>query len=716
MQTSEEILCNKYNLQRDIYKNSDVFHDKVCKYEVLLLRSQKNYSNDKVERLPLDDHFEIFRNTMDSSSIAEFKEHYADGSQTKTDLDKAINLIEKIITPDIDRALKSYFHSNYAVLWYNWAVVESVDSSKFTANKWHCDAGPTVHLKTITYFDNTSDHGSSTRIGDVASTQQLKDIGYLLNDISFRQIDISDLTDFYDINLKIEEPNFSTGDSIMFNPTQRMHQISLPKPGMYRHCFTLCYIPSPIAWQDLIEHGFSPVQGGCSFEHAAKKILAIDDKLNEKPACNSNFPSSDENIHNNNKVDKEKIVELDIHGRISTSYSLLHHLQIIFEDKAYAARLHKSIIGNGTVNINFAIDELLIKLKQSFQQDINWNGIFDPKDLKNLQDLIEFEKNYYYSNSRYTIKGKPNVNAIMWPNPTHEKYPKSRFDMMPYVNRYKIMDMSTPVASAGSCFAFEIARSMQEQNFNYLIEERADNPSDGIIVDGYSAGDKYAKFSANYGILFNTPSLLQLAQRAFNLRHFEHYCNRLENGMYMDPYRENVFYVNKNSYINDHPKHIAAVRRVLTNVKVMIFTAGLNECWQLRDGTVLSRNPKSGFYHLLKYRVLSVQENIDNISGFVEIVRRFNPDFKLVISLSPIPLLATGRAETHHIIEANTHSKSVLRVAIDEVVRELDGVFYLPSYELVKECSKDPWEDDHRHVTRETVNRVVSMFKDIFVA
>ena len=148
---------------------------------------------------------------------------------------------------------------------------------------------------------------------------------------------------------------------------------------------------------------------------------------------------------------------------------------------------------------------------------------------------------------------------------------------------------------------------------------------------------------------------------------------------------------------------------------MFVYTAGLNACREMYDGSVISRNPKPSIQHLLKHKVLTVQENIDNLTGFIEIVRRYNPKMKLVISLSPIPLLATGRADTHHIIEANTHSKAVLRVAIDEVVRNVPNAYYLPSYEMVTECIEQPWTGDHRHVTDDTVCKVINMFKKIFV-
>lgn len=135
----------------------------------------------------------------------------------------------------------------------------------------------------------------------------------------------------------------------------------------------------------------------------------------------------------------------------------------------------------------------------------------------------------------------------------------------------------------------------------------------------------------------------------------------------------------------------------------------------MHDGTVMSRNPRKNMYQLVKHKTLTVSENVNNIQRFFDIIKSHNADFKLIISVSPIPFLATGRANEQHIITANCHSKSVLRVAVDELVSKNADMYYLPSYELVTECTENPWEADCRHVTENTVKRVVSMFKEIFV-
>ena len=149
-----------------------------------------------------------------------------------------------------------------------------------------------------------------------------------------------------------------------------------------------------------------------------------------------------------------------------------------------------------------------------------------------------------------------------------------------------------------------------------------------------------------------------------------------------------------------------------------VVTLGLNECWEyIPDGSVISRNPKElNFRFLLRPRVLSVEENIDNIQRFFDIVRAHNPDFKLIVSVSPVPFMATWQGSDKHVVTANTHSKAVLRVAAEELASRNEGIFYFPSFEMVTVCTANPWQTDLRHVTPEAVDRVMQLFDTIFVS
>jgi hypothetical protein len=117
-----------------------------------------------------------------------------------------------------------------------------------------------------------------------------------------------------------------------------------------------------------------------------------------------------------------------------------------------------------------------------------------------------------------------------------------------------------------------------------------------------------------------------------------------------------------------------------------VFTIGLAEVWQDREsGGVFWRGiPKEIFdaeRHI--FRLTSVDENAANLRQVVALIRRVNSAAPVVITLSPVPLLATFRDIS--CLTADCVSKSVLRVAIDQVMNDrLPGVYYWPSFEIVK--------------------------------
>ena len=637
-----------------------------------------------------------YHNGLDERTIKNIKNKYKDNLGPITDTN-IYAIIKQILNESVDETIKEFFNSNYAILFYSLRKIDS-ESNSNPSTKWHCDNSPPQSLMIMCYLESDEQHESSTLFLEKESTDKLKEIGYIYNNIEHRKEDLSEIFEAYNIDNKIHRHSFKPGETIVFSATDIAHKAQLPKIGRTRTTIDICVIPSPVNWEKTIKVGFIPPNKAISFNMQAQKLMNITDTHNSK-----------------NGTNRYKVIKIGSQGNIYNSDSLKFHLNTIFKDQEFSDFIYNKLNENPINYDILTISELVVILKKSFRDGLKWDTGFNITDITRLSDIIEFEKSNLTSLLKFADEGKTKPEAVKWPIPNHPKYPNNKYDMFPYVSQHKIMDKNTPIGSAGSCFAVEIAKILQEENYNYVVTELGDRPMEEAIIDGYEQNSGIAMYSANFGILFNTPSLRQLSEKAFKERTFTKYLVEAENGLLMDPYRENVYFRNEECFINDYPKHIEAIRQVLLQSEVFIFTAGLNECWQLKDGTVMSRNPRNGFHHLMEHKVLTVQENVDNIINFFESVKRHNKNFKLILTLSPIPLLATGRANEHHIIEANTHSKSVLRVAIDEAVKYHSDIYYLPSYELVTECIKNPWEEDHRHVTKETVKKVIQMFKEIFV-
>ena len=163
------------------------------------------------------------------------------------------------------------------------------------------------------------------------------------------------------------------------------------------------------------------------------------------------------------------------------------------------------------------------------------------------------------------------------------------------------------------------------------------------------------------------------------------------------------------------PEVQAQTKKMFDETDVFILTFGLSEIWYDEPtGNVFWRTiPKESYdpdRH--KFRVSTVEENKANMAKIYDLIRKHRPDAKIIFTLSPIPLQATFRPNS--CMTSSAVSKSVLRVAIDEIVREKaeEGVLhYWPSYELVTDAFQMPFKHDRRHVKEDVLDYIMMLFE-----
>ncbi|MGR3661164.1 MAG: GSCFA domain-containing protein [Paracoccaceae bacterium] len=159
----------------------------------------------------------------------------------------------------------------------------------------------------------------------------------------------------------------------------------------------------------------------------------------------------------------------------------------------------------------------------------------------------------------------------------------------------------------------------------------------------------------------------------------------------------------------------AQQREIFDSTDVFILTFGLSEVWyDHTTGDVFSRTiPKDQYDpERHRFRVSTVDENRENMEVIYNLIRKNRPDAKIIFTLSPIPLTATFRDNS--CITSNSVSKSILRVAIDEIVlaHKDEGVlFYWPAYEIVTDVFHQPYKDDRRHVERAVLDYIMTEFE-----
>jgi hypothetical protein len=153
---------------------------------------------------------------------------------------------------------------------------------------------------------------------------------------------------------------------------------------------------------------------------------------------------------------------------------------------------------------------------------------------------------------------------------------------------------------------------------------------------------------------------------------------------------------------------------------VLIFTLGLTEGWESTvDGAVYPVAPgvSGGNYDENNYKFVNyrISEVIFDLDLFVRRVRKLNPQIKILLTVSPVPLIATK--EKRHVLVSTIVSKSILRVAADEIENKFDFVTYFPSYEIITSPANSGkyYESDLREVTNLGVSHVMRVFKKNFL-
>lgn len=159
-------------------------------------------------------------------------------------------------------------------------------------------------------------------------------------------------------------------------------------------------------------------------------------------------------------------------------------------------------------------------------------------------------------------------------------------------------------------------------------------------------------------------------------------------------------------------------RAILKHIDGLVLTIGLAEIWQDEStGGVFWRGVPKSIYDPAKHkcRMTNVEENVANLNRAIDVLRSINPDLPIVLTLSPVPLKATF--EDVSCIAADSVSKSVLRVAIDQVTkRRVPGVTYWPSFEIVRwlgshiDAALFGEDGNTRHVNRSAVRLILDSF------
>jgi hypothetical protein len=245
-----------------------------------------------------------------------------------------------------------------------------------------------------------------------------------------------------------------------------------------------------------------------------------------------------------------------------------------------------------------------------------------------------------------------------------------------HANRGQItITPATKVVTLGSCFAANLAHALQ---------------AEGIKVRNVTVGEFFNSSYAN----------LDLVQWLFG---------RTSSAAY------------------DHLRHFGDGREeiatLLRQAELIIYTLGVAPgFFDATTGKFVMPERSEAVLGAVRgkytFRNTSVDENFQNLRRIVLLIREDNPNCKFVFSLSPVPIAAT--LENRSPMEADCLSKATLRVAVEQLVNDVDGCIYWPSFEIVRWLGTyfpgmyGDEDGSTRHVSERVVRTIIRNFLQIY--
>ncbi len=264
------------------------------------------------------------------------------------------------------------------------------------------------------------------------------------------------------------------------------------------------------------------------------------------------------------------------------------------------------------------------------------------------------------------------------------------------------------VMSAGSCFASNVVPWLEQAGITYV---RTELPHPALAHLPENLG--YREFSAAYGNMYTVRQFVQLLARATGA--FWPVEDRwVDESIVIDPFRPGLrFPASSNGEFDALTRqHLSCVLRAVESATVLVFTLGLTEAWRSKiDGAVYPVAPGviAGEFdpNVHEFVNFTYGDVLSDIIELREQLDTLNPELRIVLTVSPVPLVAT--ATDNHVLLASTYSKSVLRAVAGEAATGLQGVEYFPAYEIVTgpQSGGRFFEADARSVTTEGIEAVM---------
>lgn len=283
----------------------------------------------------------------------------------------------------------------------------------------------------------------------------------------------------------------------------------------------------------------------------------------------------------------------------------------------------------------------------------------------------------------------------------------------------RFLKKNDKIMTIGSCFANEIRKSfIKSNNFQMLpkVDQSLKESFCEYFKNSYTENgiwDVMPHFQC-----YNTFSIVQEFEKVFG--NFKQSDNdffkingySLEKEIYVDPYRRYIEAKTFEDFVKIKNEMDESFKNGVFESDLIIITLGMTELFKRKDNNLAVCQFEPRLKDFIYFENSTFEQNYNNLNRICKLVFNNFPNKKIIVTVSPIPLLQTFR--NCDIFIANTQSKSILRSVIGELESKWTNLHYFPSFEIAN-LFENGFQDDKRHVNRELIDFILNSFNESFL-
>lgn len=228
---------------------------------------------------------------------------------------------------------------------------------------------------------------------------------------------------------------------------------------------------------------------------------------------------------------------------------------------------------------------------------------------------------------------------------------------------------------------------------------------------GKNISDLYLHNIINpFGILYNPASVSENLRILINKTEFNETDLEFNNDKWASYNHHGKFSdENKNTCLQNINNELNKSNKFIRTTDILFITFGTSWVYKLKENNKIVANcHKIPTKYFVRER-LTISEIVEDYSSLIEELKTINPNIKIVFTVSPIRHWKDGA-------NGNQLSKSILLLAIEEIVKQNSNSVYFPSYEIVMDDLRDYrfYASDMLHINETAINYIWDKFKEAF--